>query len=83
MGGEQAASVLAAVHRSLTPKMRLSKPIRQRYEDEGNPLFRDGAPRDDGVIDPRNARRPGLALAVTLNARDSRTPAFWCSDDGL
>ena len=44
MGGEQAASVLATVHRDAdkwTPaEMEAFKaPIRQKYEDEGNPYF--------------------------------------------
>ncbi len=42
MGGEQAASVLATVHRDAdkwTPEEAeaFKAPIRQRYEDEGNP----------------------------------------------
>jgi 3-methylcrotonyl-CoA carboxylase beta subunit len=74
MGGEQAASVLADVHRdahSWTPNDReaFKAPIRQRYEDEGNPYFATARLWDDGVIDPAQTRDVlGLALAVTLNA---------------
>ena len=49
MGGEQAASVLATVHRDAetwTPEQAeaFKAPIRQKYEDEGNPLLRHRPP---------------------------------------
>jgi 3-methylcrotonyl-CoA carboxylase beta subunit len=74
MGGEQAASVLATVHRdaeSWTPEQAeaFKAPIRQKYEDEGNPYYATARLWDDGVIDPVQTRDVlGLALAATLNA---------------
>jgi 3-methylcrotonyl-CoA carboxylase beta subunit len=74
MGGEQAASVLATVHRdadSWTPEQAeaFKAPIRQKYEDEGNPWHATARLWDDGIIDPAQTRDVlGLALAATLNA---------------
>ncbi|MCE2828811.1 MAG: methylcrotonoyl-CoA carboxylase [Sphingomonadales bacterium] len=74
MGGEQAASVLATVHRdaaSWSPDQAeaFKAPIRQKYEDEGNPYYATARLWDDGVIDPAQTRDVlGLALAATLNA---------------
>ena len=74
MGGEQAASVLATVHRDAdnwTPEQAeaFKAPIRQKYEDEGNPYYATARLWDDGVIDPALTRDVlGLALAATLNA---------------
>jgi 3-methylcrotonyl-CoA carboxylase beta subunit len=74
MGGEQAASVLATVHRdaeSWTPEdaEAFKAPIRQRYEDEGNPWHATARLWDDGIIDPAQTRDVlGLAFAATLNA---------------
>jgi 3-methylcrotonyl-CoA carboxylase beta subunit len=74
MGGEQAASVLATVHRDAddwTPEQAeaFKAPIRQKYEDEGNPYHATARLWDDGVIDPIQTRDVlGLALAATLNA---------------
>jgi 3-methylcrotonyl-CoA carboxylase beta subunit len=74
MGGEQAASVLAAVHKDAerwTPEEAeaFKAPIRQRYEDEGNPYYATARLWDDGIIDPVQTRDVlGLALAATLNA---------------
>ena len=82
MGGEQAASVLAAVHRDAgtwTPEEQeaFKAPIRQRYEDEGNPYFATARLWDDGIIDPIQTRDVvGLALAVTLNAPIPQHPRF-------
>ena len=82
MGGEQAASVLAAVHRDAdtwTPddQEAFKAPIRQRYEDEGNPYFATARLWDDGIIDPIQTRDVlGLALAVTLNAPIPEHPRF-------
>src|SRR3546814_8873249 len=69
MGGEQAASVLATVHRDAdkwTPEEAeaFKAPIRQKYEDEGNPYHATARLWDDGVIDPAQTRDvPGLAFA--------------------
>ncbi len=74
MGGEQAASVLATVHRdaaSWSPEQAeaFKAPIRQKYEDEGNPYYATARLWDDGVIDPAQTRDVlGLALAATLTA---------------
>jgi 3-methylcrotonyl-CoA carboxylase beta subunit len=74
MGGEQAASVLATVHRdaeSWTPEQAeaFKAPIRQTYEDEGNPYYATARLWDDGVIDPVQTRDVlGLAFSATLNA---------------
>jgi len=82
MGGEQAASVLATVHRDAakwTPAdvEAFKGPIRQTYEDEGNPWFATARLWDDGVIDPAQTRDVlGLALAATLNAPIPERTAF-------
>ena len=82
MGGEQAASVLATVHRDAeawTPEEAeaFKAPIRQKYEDEGNPYYATARLWDDGVIDPAQTRDVlGLALAAALNAPVEETPRF-------
>jgi 3-methylcrotonyl-CoA carboxylase beta subunit len=82
MGGEQAASVLATVHRdagSWTPEETeaFKAPIRQKYEDEGNPYFATARLWDDGIIDPLQTRDVlGLAFAATLKAPIPRQPRF-------
>ncbi len=82
MGGEQAASVLATVHRdaeSWTPEQaeQFKAPIRQKYEDEGNPYYATARLWDDGVIDPVQTRDVlGLAFAATLEAPIAERPAF-------
>ncbi|MDE2434911.1 MAG: methylcrotonoyl-CoA carboxylase [Sphingomonadales bacterium] len=82
MGGEQAASVLATVHRdaeSWTPQQAeaFKAPIRAKYEDEGNPYHATARLWDDGVIDPAQTRDVlGLALAATLEAPVAERPAF-------
>ena len=82
MGGEQAASVLATVHRDAgkwTPREAeaFKAPIRQKYEDEGNPYYATARLWDDGIIDPVQTRDVlGLALAVTLNAPIPERPQF-------
>jgi 3-methylcrotonyl-CoA carboxylase beta subunit len=74
MGGEQAASVLATVHRdaakwSPEEAEAFKAPIRQKYEDEGNPYYATARMWDDGIIDPAQTRDVlGLAFAATLNA---------------
>lgn len=82
MGGEQAASVLATVHRdaaswSAEEAEAFKKPIRQKYEDEGNPYYATARLWDDGVIDPAQTRDVlGLALAASLEAPVPDRPAF-------
>jgi 3-methylcrotonyl-CoA carboxylase beta subunit len=74
MGGEQAASVLATVHKDAetwTPEQAeaFKAPIRQRYEDEGNPYYATARLWDDGIIDPVQTRDVlGLAFSACLNA---------------
>ena len=82
MGGEQAASVLATVHRDAekwtTEEAEAFKaPIRQKYEDEGNPYHATARLWDDGIIDPAQTRDVlGLAFAATLNAPVEEAPRF-------
>jgi len=82
MGGEQAASVLATVHRdaeSWTPQEAeaFKAPIRQKYEDEGNPYHATARLWDDGIIDPVQTRDVlGLAFSACLNAPIPERPQF-------
>jgi 3-methylcrotonyl-CoA carboxylase beta subunit len=82
MGGEQAASVLATVHRDAdtwTPEQAeaFKTPIRQKYEDEGNPYYATARLWDDGVVDPAQTRDVlGLAFAACLEAPIAERPAF-------
>ncbi|MBY8823122.1 carboxyl transferase domain-containing protein [Sphingomonas colocasiae] len=82
MGGEQAASVLATVHRDAdkwTPEEAeaFKAPVRQRYEDEGNPWHATARLWDDGIIDPAQTRDVlGLAFSATLEAPIADRPAF-------
>ncbi len=74
MGGEQAASVLATVHRDAagwTPEQAeaFKAPVRAKYEAEGSPYYATARLWDDGIIDPPQTRDVlGLALAASLNA---------------
>ena len=74
MGGEQAASVLATVHRdadgwSAEEEAAFKTPIRDLYEREGSPYYATARLWDDGVIDPAQTRDVlGLAFAACLNA---------------
>jgi 3-methylcrotonyl-CoA carboxylase beta subunit len=74
MGGEQAASVLATVHRDADKwtsqeEEAFKAPVRQKYEDEGNPYFATARLWDDGVIDPVQTRDVlGLSISAALNA---------------
>jgi len=82
MGGEQAASVLATVHRdadSWTPEQveAFKAPIREDYEEQGNPWHATARLWDDGIIDPAQTRDVlGLAFAATLNAPIPEHPRF-------
>jgi 3-methylcrotonyl-CoA carboxylase beta subunit len=76
MGGEQAASVLATVRRdqlgdswSAEEEEAFKAPIRQQYEEQGNPYYSSARLWDDGVIDPLDTRTAiGLALSACANA---------------
>ncbi|WP_121118221.1 carboxyl transferase domain-containing protein [Croceibacterium ferulae] len=82
MGGEQAASVLATVHRDAdswtAEELEAFKaPIRDKYEAEGNPWYATARLWDDGVIDPAQSRDVlGLALSACLEAPIPETPRF-------
>ena len=82
MGGEQAASVLATVHREAdkwTPEQAeaFKQPIREDYEAQGNPWHATARLWDDGIIDPAQTRDVlGLAFAATLNAPVPDRPQF-------
>jgi len=82
MGGEQAASVLATVHRDAakwTPEEAeaFKQPIRDDYEAQGSPWHATARLWDDGIIDPAQTRDVlGLAFAATLNAPIPDGPRF-------
>ncbi|HEX8936193.1 MAG TPA: carboxyl transferase domain-containing protein, partial [Pseudonocardiaceae bacterium] len=71
MGGEQAATVLAAVRGAGAPESDVSvtEGIRAQYEHQGNPYYSTARLWDDGVIDPADTRMVlGLALSACANA---------------
>jgi 3-methylcrotonyl-CoA carboxylase beta subunit len=87
MGGEQAASVLSTIKRDAMdakgetwPKAdeaAFKKPIRERYEAEGDPYHATARLWDDGIIDPAQTRDVlGLAISASLNAPIPETPRF-------
>ena len=82
MGGEQAASVLATVHRdadkwSPEEAEAFKAPIREKYEEEGSPYYATARIWDDGVIDPVQTRDViGLSLAACLEAPIPERPQF-------
>jgi 3-methylcrotonyl-CoA carboxylase beta subunit len=80
MGGAQAASVLATVKEdqltvrgdgwSAEARAEFEAPIREQYEQQGEPYYATARLWDDGIIDPADTRDLlGLALDVV-----SRTP---------
>ncbi|THD37804.1 MAG: methylcrotonoyl-CoA carboxylase [Sphingomonas sp.] len=82
MGGEQAASVLATVHRdaakwSAEETEAFKQPIRDDYEAQGSPWHATARLWDDGIIDPAQTRDVlGLAFAATLNAPIPQRQSF-------
>lgn len=84
MGGEQAAMVLASVHRdsaswSEAEREAFMAPIREKYEREGHPYYASARVWDDGIIAPEDTRRVlGLGLAMAANAplEESRFGVF-------
>jgi 3-methylcrotonyl-CoA carboxylase beta subunit len=79
MGGEQAASVLATVKRdnleaegkkwSEVEEEEFKQPIREQYDEEGNPYYATARLWDDGIIAPHETRRVlALAFSAALNA---------------
>ncbi|MFD0775558.1 carboxyl transferase domain-containing protein [Streptomonospora algeriensis] len=73
MGGEQAASVLATVRRdqlegrgeewSAEEEEGFKAPVREQYEQQGDPYYSTARLWDDGVIDPADTRTV-LALGL-------------------
>jgi len=80
MGGEQAASVLVQVKQEQMAAEKkggmsreeidaMRKPILEKYETEGHPLYSTARLWDDGIVDPVDTRRAlGLAISASLNA---------------
>jgi 3-methylcrotonyl-CoA carboxylase beta subunit len=79
MGGEQAANVLARVRRdameaegkqwSAEAEEEFKAPIRQQYEEQGNPYYATARLWDDGIVDPLDTRRVlALGLAAAQHA---------------
>jgi 3-methylcrotonyl-CoA carboxylase beta subunit len=79
MGGQQAASVLAAIRRdrieargdtwSTDDEHAFMQPIREQYEQQGHPYYATARLWDDGVVDPLDTRMVlGLALSACANA---------------
>jgi 3-methylcrotonyl-CoA carboxylase beta subunit len=79
MGGQQAAGVLATVKRDGIEReggswpedeeAALKKPVIERFEAEGHPLYASARLWDDGIIDPRRTRDIlHLSLKASLNA---------------
>ena len=75
MGGAQAASVLSTVRREQLESRgqewapeaeeEFKAPIREQYEDQGNPYYSTARLWDDGIIDPADTRTIlGLALEL-------------------
>eukprot|EP01101_Sappina_pedata_P004553 TRINITY_DN1956_c0_g1_i1.p1 TRINITY_DN1956_c0_g1~~TRINITY_DN1956_c0_g1_i1.p1 ORF type:complete len:572 (-),score=266.23 TRINITY_DN1956_c0_g1_i1:116-1666(-) len=79
MGGEQAASVLAQLQRDNHAKKgtqwtqeqedEFKKPILDKYDKEGEPIYSSARLWDDGIIDPKDTRMVlGLGLEAAANA---------------
>src|SRR5690606_7326228 len=79
MGGEQAATVLSIVKRegierrggawTEEEEAEFKKPILEKYEREGHPLYSSARLWDDGIIDPAKTRQVlALSLSAALNA---------------
>ncbi|MET0168833.1 MAG: carboxyl transferase domain-containing protein [Aliihoeflea sp.] len=79
MGGEQAATVLSIVKRegierrggtwTEEEEAAFKKPILDKFETEGHPLYSSARLWDDGIIDPAKTREVlALSLSAALNA---------------
>lgn len=79
MGGEQAAEVLAIVKRegierkggvwTEAEEAAFKRPILEKYEREGHPLYSSARLWDDGIIDPARTREVlALSVSTALNA---------------
>jgi acetyl-CoA carboxylase carboxyltransferase component len=84
MGGEQAATVLSMVKRegierkggewSDEDEAEFKKPILEKYEKEGHPLYSSARLWDDGIIDPARTREVlALSLSAALNGEREET----------
>lgn len=82
MGGEQAASVLAEIHREKLLKQNktwtakeeaaFKAPLREQFESQGSPYYASARLWDDGVIAPEDTRKIlGLSLSASLNVPSS------------
>jgi 3-methylcrotonyl-CoA carboxylase beta subunit len=89
MGGEQAASVLATLRRdniesngkswSHDEEEQFKAPIREKYEEEGNPYYSTARLWDDGIIDPAQTRRVvslSLAASALSPIKDAKFGVF-------
>jgi 3-methylcrotonyl-CoA carboxylase beta subunit len=89
MGGEQAASVLSRVRRdaleaqgkswSIEEEEEFKTPIRNQYEEQGNPYYATARLWDDGIVDPLDTRRAlalGLAAAQNASVEPTRFGVF-------
>ncbi len=90
MGGAQAASTLLTVRMEAdekrgTPRLlpaeqdRLTLPILEKYEEEGNPYYSTARLWDDGIIDPVDTRRvlaEGLKAARYRDFSETRFGVF-------
>ncbi len=73
-GASSAAVVENGDAGSAEEEAEFKAPIRQRYEEEGNPYFSTARLWDDGIIAPADTRRVlGLALSASLNAPIEKT----------
>lgn len=79
MGGEQAATVLSIIKRdgierrggdwSAEEEAEFKRPILEKFEHEGQPLYSSARLWDDGIIDPAKTREVlALSLSAALNA---------------
>ena len=84
MGGEQAATVLSIVKRdgierrggewSAEEEAAFKRPILEKFEHEGQPLYSSARLWDDGIIDPARTREVlALSLSAALNAEVAET----------
>ncbi|WP_048649166.1 carboxyl transferase domain-containing protein [Nitratireductor soli] len=84
MGGEQAATVLSIVKRegierrggawSAEEEAEFRRPILEKYEREGHPLYSSARLWDDGIVDPAKTREVlALSLGAALNAEIGET----------
>lgn len=89
MGAEQAASVLAEIHREKHLKQQkpwspeeeeaFKNKLRHLYDTQGDPYYASARLWDDGVIAPEDTRKTlGLGLSAALNApiKDTKFGVF-------